>query len=65
MKAVLEIKDSKAAFVMELLDNFSFVKVRSIHTLNEDDALEYEQLKNVFLSGSKRSMSHHINKFIE
>jgi polyhydroxyalkanoate synthesis regulator phasin len=30
MKAVLEIKDSKASFVMELLDNFSFVKVRPI-----------------------------------
>jgi hypothetical protein len=30
MKAVLEIKDSKASFVMELLDNFPFVKVRPI-----------------------------------
>jgi len=30
MKAVLDIKDSKASFVMELLDNFSFVKVRPI-----------------------------------
>ena len=27
MKAVLDIKDSKAPFVMELLNNFSFVKV--------------------------------------
>jgi len=32
MKAVLDIKDGKAAFVMELLGNFSFVKVRPITT---------------------------------
>ncbi|MDR2232556.1 MAG: hypothetical protein LBE56_05460 [Tannerella sp.] len=30
MKAVLDIKDNKAQFVMELLSNFSFVKVRPI-----------------------------------
>ena len=30
MKALLEIKDGKAPFVMELLDHFSFVKVRPI-----------------------------------
>jgi hypothetical protein len=30
MKAVLDIKDSKASFVMELLGNFSFVKVKPI-----------------------------------
>ena len=30
MKAVLDIKDSRAPFVMELLDSFSFVKVRPI-----------------------------------
>jgi len=30
MKAVLEIKDSRASFLMELLDNFSFVKVKPI-----------------------------------
>ena len=30
MKAVLDIKDSKASFVIELLNNFSFVKVRPI-----------------------------------
>ena len=30
MKAVLEIKESKAQFVMELLDNFSFVKIKPI-----------------------------------
>jgi len=30
MKAVLDIKDSKAPFVMELLNNFSFVKVQPV-----------------------------------
>jgi hypothetical protein len=30
MKAVLEIKDNKVAFIMELLNNFSFVKVEPI-----------------------------------
>ena len=30
MKAVLDIKDSKASFMMELLGNFSFVKVQPI-----------------------------------
>ena len=30
MKAVLDIKDSKASFIMELLSNFSFVKVQPI-----------------------------------
>ena len=31
----------------------------------ETDKQEYEQLKNAFLNGSKRSMSQHISKFIE
>ena len=30
MKAVLDIKDRKAPFVMELLGNFSFVKIQPI-----------------------------------
>jgi len=30
MKAVLDIKDSKAQFLMELLSNFSFVKFKPI-----------------------------------
>ena len=30
MKAVLDIKDSKVSFVMELLGNFSFVKIQPI-----------------------------------
>jgi len=30
MQAILEIKEDKVAFVMELLNNFSFVKVKPI-----------------------------------
>jgi hypothetical protein len=30
MKVLLEIKDSKASFVMELLDNLSFVKAKPL-----------------------------------
>lgn len=32
MKVILDIKDSKAAFVLELLRNFSFVKTEFIST---------------------------------
>ena len=32
---------------------------------DETDKYEYEQLKNAFLDGSKRSMSKHLSKFIE
>jgi hypothetical protein len=31
---------------------------------DKNDKQEYEQLKNIFLSGSKRSMSQHIHKFL-
>jgi hypothetical protein len=30
MKVLLDIKDSKASFVMELLNNFSFVKTKPL-----------------------------------
>ena len=42
MKALIEIKDSKAEFVMELLNNFSFVKVKPI---SDSKALVLEELK--------------------
>ena len=42
MKAVLEIKDSKASFVMELLNNFSFVKV---HPITNEKALLLSEIK--------------------
>jgi hypothetical protein len=42
MKAVLDIKDSKAAFVMELLGNFSFVK---IHPITNEKALLLNEIR--------------------
>ena len=42
MKALLDIKDSKALFVMELLGNFSFVKIRPI---TNEKALLLNELK--------------------
>jgi hypothetical protein len=42
MKAVLDIKDSKAPFVMELLGNFSFVKFQPI---TNDKALLLNEIK--------------------
>ena len=42
MKAVLDIKDSKASFVMELLGNFSYVK---IHPITNEKALLFSEIK--------------------
>ena len=35
MKIILDIKDEKAAFIMELLRNFSFVKTEPLSTHKE------------------------------
>jgi len=45
MKAVLEIQDSKVPFVMELLNNFSFVKLHSF--TNGEVFLSQEIKRNV------------------
>ena len=42
MKAVLDIQDSKAPFVMELLGNFRFVKVQPI---TDEKALLLSEIK--------------------
>ena len=42
MKVVLDIKDSKASFVMELLNNFSFVKV---HPITNEKALLLSEIR--------------------
>ena len=42
MKAVLDIKDSKVSFVMELLNSFSFVKVQPI---SNEKALLLKEIK--------------------
>ncbi len=42
MKVILDIQDSKANFVLELLNNFSFVKTKKI---TEKKALLYKEIK--------------------
>ena len=42
MKVLLDVKESKALFLMELLNNFSFVKVESI---TDEKALLLHELK--------------------
>jgi hypothetical protein len=42
MKVILDIKDSKAAFVMELLSSLSFVKAR---TLSYENAVLVDEIK--------------------
>lgn len=42
MKVILDIKDSKAAFVMELLSSLSFVKAKS---LSDENALLVDEIK--------------------
>ena len=54
MKAVLDIRENKASFVMELLDNFSFVKVQSFidgeHETNEISNSHEREIKKDFFS---------------
>jgi len=40
-------------------------KVEVAECSDQADRQEYEHLRNAFLNSSKRSMSHHISKFIE
>lgn len=60
MKLLLEIKDDKAAFVMELLSNFSFIKAAP---LGKNDALLLSELNeaieevNDIKAGKKQSKS--------
>ena len=42
MKVLLDIKDNKASFVMELLKNFSFVKAK---TLTDEKAKMINEIK--------------------
>ena len=42
MKVLVDIRDNKAAFVMELLNSFSFVKAKPI---TNEKALLFEELK--------------------
>ena len=43
MKVILEVKDSKADFVMELLNSFSFVKAKPLTPYKEEVLLDIKQ----------------------
>ena len=43
MKVILDIKDNKADFVMELLQNLAFVKVETVSTLKANFLKEFKE----------------------
>ncbi len=60
MLAVLDINDSKASFVMELLSNLPFVKIRSItdeKTLLMDEIKEAVDTVNLVKKGKFQAKS--------
>jgi len=40
MKLLLDVKDEKVTFVLEVLENFKFVKAKKLNTSKEDEVLE-------------------------
>ena len=65
MKILLDIKDDKAAFIMELLQNFKFVKTRVIPPEKAqvlEGLLEAAEEVNQVKSGKKKSQP--LNEFL-
>jgi len=54
---------SELKTVLSLIRGVSKIEVSG--NSDETDKQEYEQMKNAFLNGSKRSMSQHLSKFSE
>lgn len=66
MKLLLEIKDDKAAFFMELIKNFSFVKAKPVDT-HKEEVLEnikeaVEEMK-LIKAGKKKGIP--LNDFLD
>ncbi len=59
MKIVLDIKDSKADFIMELLSSFSYVKTEPIDTL---DKPKKKVIKNVYQQAFAKDMEQTIKE---
>ena len=58
MKVLLDIKDDKAAFVMEVLRNFRFVRTQTITPIKEllmSELQEAVQEMNLIKSGKKQA----------
>jgi hypothetical protein len=58
MKLILEVKDEKAAFFMEIIKNFSFVKASPLTPYKEEVLSELKEAVdelNLVKSGKKKS----------
>jgi hypothetical protein len=66
MKVLVDIRDNKAAFVMELLNNFSFVKAKPI---SDEKALLMEEIKeaveNVKLAKRGKLKAKPLNELLD
>jgi hypothetical protein len=66
MKIILDINDNKAAFIMELLNNFSFVKAKPI---TNEKALLIEEVKeaveNVKLAKQGKLKAKPLNELLD
>ncbi|MDA3815944.1 MAG: hypothetical protein PF486_01110 [Prolixibacteraceae bacterium] len=66
MKVILDIKDSKAAFVMELLNNLSFVKAKPVSKENEELMNEIsEAVENLNLAKKGMIRTKPINELLD
>ncbi|HKK82035.1 MAG TPA: hypothetical protein VJ909_07295 [Prolixibacteraceae bacterium] len=66
MKVILDIKDSKAAFVMELLNNLSFVKAKPVSKENEELMNEIsEAVENLNLAKKGMIRAKPINELLD
>ncbi|UCS93226.1 hypothetical protein KZP23_21670 [Echinicola marina] len=66
MKILLDIKDDKAAFIMELLNNFKFVKAKPL-TPYKAEVLEglKEAIEEVNLIKTNKIKAQPLDKFLD
>ena len=65
MKLLLEIEEDKAAFFMELLRNFQFVKVEKIYTVDEVILTDLkEAVKELNLVKQSKKEAQTLNDFL-
>lgn len=66
MKVLLDIKEDKVAFIMELLHNFKFVKTKALGVYNAE-VLEglSEAVKEVNQIKAGKEKGQHLNAFLD
>jgi hypothetical protein len=66
MKVLVDVRDNKAAFVMELLNNFPFVKAK---TISNEKAILIEEIKeaveNVKLAKQGKLRAKPLNELLD